>query len=173
MRKTKTLMFLTLALLSCFAAGAQTSGAQNAAVRSNVRHIQEDDRPIATGVWVGDTLYLSGQLASPITPADAAKGTTAVYGDTEAQTMSTLTKIQAALKAEGLAMGDVVMMHVYMVGDPANGGKLDFAGMNAVYSQFFGTKEQPNKPSRSTVQVAALAAAGPLLEVEVIAVKSK
>jgi len=65
------------------------------------------------------------------------------------------------------------MMHVYMVGDPANGGKLDFAGMNAVFTQFFGTKEQPNKPARSTVQVAALAAPGPLLEVEVIAVKSK
>jgi enamine deaminase RidA (YjgF/YER057c/UK114 family) len=55
-------------------------------------------------------------------------------------------------------MGDVVMMHVYMVGDPTNGGKLDFAAMNAASSQFFGKKDQPNKPARSTVQVAALAA---------------
>jgi enamine deaminase RidA (YjgF/YER057c/UK114 family) len=45
--------------------------------------------------------------------------------------------------------------------------------MNAAYSQFFGTTEQPNKPSRSAVQVAALAAAGPLVEIEVIAVKPK
>jgi enamine deaminase RidA (YjgF/YER057c/UK114 family) len=155
------LMFV-LMLLSSLIAGAQTS----------VRHIQEEDRPIATGVWSGDTLYLSGQLASPVTPADAAKGTAAVYGDTEGQTMSTLTKIEATLKSEGLTMGDVVMMHVYMVGDPAKSGKLDFPGMMAAYSRFFGTKEQPNKPSRSTVQVAALVAPWALVEIEVIAVKS-
>jgi enamine deaminase RidA (YjgF/YER057c/UK114 family) len=70
-------------------------------------------------------------------------------------------------------MGDVVMMHVYLVGDPAIGGKLDFAGMNAAYSQFFGTRAQPNKPARSAVQVAALAVPGPLVEIEAIAVKSK
>jgi enamine deaminase RidA (YjgF/YER057c/UK114 family) len=143
-----------------------------AGAQSSVRHIQEEDRPIATGVWVGDTLYLSGQLASPVTPADAAKGTAAVYGDTEAQTMSTLTKIEATLKSEGLTMGDVVMMHVYMAGDPAKGGKLDFPGMMASYTRFFGTKEQPNKPARSAMQVAALAAPWALVEIEVIAVKS-
>jgi enamine deaminase RidA (YjgF/YER057c/UK114 family) len=70
-------------------------------------------------------------------------------------------------------MKDVVMMHVYLVGDPANGGRMDFAGLNAAYSQHFGTKEQPNKPARSTVQVAALAAQGPLVEIEVIAAKSR
>ena len=158
----KTSMFLTL-FLSLMA--AQATSAQ-----SNVRHIQEADRPIATGVWVGDTLYLSGQLASPVTPADPAKGTAAVYGDTEAQTLSTLTKIEAALKTEGLTMGDVVMMHVYLAGDPAKGGKLDFAGMMASYTKFFGTKEQPNKPARSAMQVAALAAPWALVEIEVIAV---
>jgi enamine deaminase RidA (YjgF/YER057c/UK114 family) len=151
-------------------AAAQTA-AQTTAVQSNVRHIQEDDHPIASAVWAGDTLYLSGQLASPVTPADAAKGAAAVYGDTETQTMSTLTKIEATLKSEGLSMSDVVMMHVYMVGDPAKGGKLDFPGMMAAYSRFFGTKEQPNKPARSTVQVAALVAPWALVEIEVIAVK--
>lgn len=143
----------------------------HAAAQTMVRHIQEEDRPIATGVWVGDTLYLSGQLAAPVTPADAAKGTAAVYGDTEAQTMSTLTKIQALLKTEGLGMGDVVMMHVYLAGDPATGNKLDFPGMMAAYTRFFGTKEQPNKPARSAMQVAALAAPWALVEIEVIAVK--
>ncbi len=38
-------------------------------------------------------------------------------------------------------------------------GKLDFAGMNTAYAKFFGTPEQPNKPARSTFQVAALVAA--------------
>lgn len=157
---------LTLTLLSCLIL------AQITAAQTNVRHIQDDDRPIATGVWVGDTLYLSGQLAAPVTLADPAKGTPAVYGDTEAQTQSTLTKIQAALKAEGLAMGDVVMMHVYLVGDPAKGGKLDFAGMMAAYTRFFGTKDQPNKPARNAMQVAALAAPWAMVEIEVIAAKA-
>jgi enamine deaminase RidA (YjgF/YER057c/UK114 family) len=158
--------YLTTALLSILCAAAQLQA------QMNVRHIQDADRPIATGVWAGDTLYLSGQLASPITPADAAKGGAAVYGNTETQTMSTLTKIEATLKTERLTMGDVVMMHVYLAGDPANGSKMDFAGMMASYSHFFGTKEQPNKPGRSTVQVAALAAPWALVEIEVIAVKA-
>jgi enamine deaminase RidA (YjgF/YER057c/UK114 family) len=162
----KILPALTLTLLSFFVL-AHTTAAQ-----TTVRHIQEDDRAIATGVWVGDTLYLSGQLAAPATPADAAKGTPAIYGDTEAQTQSTLTKIQAALKAEGLTMGDVVMMHVYLVGDPAKGAKLDFPGMMAAYTRFFGTKDQPNKPARSAMQVAALAAPWALVEIEVIAAKA-
>jgi enamine deaminase RidA (YjgF/YER057c/UK114 family) len=166
MRKMSICLTLLLSLLAIVHAGAPSAKAQ-----SNVRHIQDADRPIATGVWVGDTLYMSGQLASPVTPGDPAKGTAAVYGDTEAQTMSTLTKIQAALKTEGLTMGDVVMMHVYMAGDPAKGGKLDFAGMMASYTKFFGTKDQPNKPARSAMQVAALAAPWALVEIEVIAVK--
>jgi enamine deaminase RidA (YjgF/YER057c/UK114 family) len=162
----KILPALTLTLLSFLVL------AHIAAAQTNVRHIQDEDRPIATGVWVGDTLYLSGQLAAPATPADPAKGTPAVYGDTEVQTQSTLTKIQAALKGEGLTMGDVVMMHIYLVGDPAKGGKLDFPGMMAAYTRFFGTKDQPNKPARSAMQVAALAAPWALVEIEVIAAKA-
>jgi mono/diheme cytochrome c family protein len=53
------------------------------------------------------------------------------------------------------------------------GGKLDFAGMNAAYAKFFGTPDQPNKPARSTFQVAALVAAGALVEIEVQAARSK
>lgn len=151
--------FLTVAAL----ASAQTA----------VKHIQTPNSAIASAVWAGDTLYVSGQLASPVTPADRDKGTPAVYGDTKTQAAGALGKIEALLKEQGLGMGNVVMMHVYLLGDPANGGKLDFAGLNAAYSQFFGTKEQPNKPARSAVQVAALAIPGPLVEIEVIAVKPK
>ena len=140
---------------------------------TTVKHIQPGNGAIASAVWAGDTLYVSGQLASPITPADSAKGTAAVYGDTKAQAMSSLTKIEAILKEQGLGMGDVVMMHVFLAGDPANGGKLDFAGLQASYTQFFGTKDQPNKPARSAMQVAALATPWALVEIEVIAEKSK
>ncbi len=154
---------LALAAALCGAAHAQTT----------VKHIQTEKAAIASAVWAGDTLYVSGQLPSPVTPADPAKGAPAVWGDTKTQATSAFAKIEGILKEQGLGMGDVVMMHVYMLGDPAMGGKLDFAGMNSAFTQYFGSQAQPNKPARSTVQVAALAAQGPLLEIEVTAVKSK
>ncbi len=127
----------------------------------------------ANSIWAGDTLYVAGQMASPATPADKAKGTPAVYGDTEAQTLSALTTIEKILKSQGLTMADVVQMDVFLAGDPAKDGKMDFAGMNAAYSKFFGTPEQPNKPVRSAMQVAALATPWGLVEIQVVAVKSK
>jgi enamine deaminase RidA (YjgF/YER057c/UK114 family) len=144
-----------------------------AQAQTTVKHIQSTASPLASAVWAGDTLYVSGQLASPVTPADAAKGTPADYGDTKAQANSEFLKIQAILKEQGLTMGDVVNMHVYMAGDPAKEGKLDFAGLQAAYTQFFGTADQPNKPTRAAMQVAALAAPWALVEIEVIAVRSK
>ncbi len=137
-----------------------------------VKHIQNDKSPIAAGVWAGDTFYLSGQLASPVTPADPAKGTAAQYGDTKTQAASVFAKIQKALQEQSLDMKDVVKMTVFLGPDPTT-GKLDFAGMQSEYIKFFGTTDQPNKPARSAFQVAALAAPWALLEIEVIAVKSK
>jgi enamine deaminase RidA (YjgF/YER057c/UK114 family) len=137
-----------------------------------VKHIQDDKSPIAKGVWAGDTYYLSGQLASPVTPADAAKGTPADYGDTKTQAASVFAKIQAALKDQGLDMKDVVKMTVFLGPDPKT-GKMDFMGMNSEYVKYFGTRDQPNKPARSAFQVAALAAPWAALEIEVIAVRSK
>src|ERR1700758_2962839 len=104
-------------------------GAESAHAQTTVKHIQTAASPIATAVWAGDTLYVSGQLASPVTAANPAKGTSAVYGDTKAQATSEFLKIQAILKEQGLTLGDVVMMHVYLAGDPAKDGKLDFAGL--------------------------------------------
>jgi enamine deaminase RidA (YjgF/YER057c/UK114 family) len=119
--------------------------------------------PISQGVWVGKTLYLSGMMSPTIS--------TPTPGDTQAQAVGAIQTIEAALKAQKLSLGDVVMMHVYLAGDPANGGKMDFKGFMAGYTQFFGTKDQPIKPARSAMQVAALAAPTALVEIEVIAVK--
>ena len=159
---------------TAFVAVVLAGGAAGSAhAQTTVKHIQSAASPLATAVWAGDTLYVSGQLASPVTPADPAKGTAAVYGDTKAQATSIFQKLQATLKDQGLGLGDVVMMHVYMAGDPDKGGKLDFAGLQAAYTQYFGTTEQPNKPARAAMQVAALAAPWALVEIEVIAVRSK
>jgi enamine deaminase RidA (YjgF/YER057c/UK114 family) len=83
-----------------------------------------------------------------------------------------LGKIDALLKARGMAMADVVQTHVFLVGDPKLNGQLDFQGMMSAYLRYFGTPAQPNRPTRSTVQVAALANPGFLVEIEVIAAKA-
>jgi enamine deaminase RidA (YjgF/YER057c/UK114 family) len=130
--------------------------------------------PISSAVTVKagvDMVFLSGALA-PVVNKGAPKGSSAAYGDMETQTVGALNAIKATLARLGLAMGDVVKMTLFMVGDPAKDNRMDFAGMMAGYKQFFGTAEQPNKPSRSAIQVAALAAPGALVEIEVIAAKA-
>jgi enamine deaminase RidA (YjgF/YER057c/UK114 family) len=120
------------------------------------------------------TLYLSGQLAAPIDPASKvspAQLTAADFGDTKTQTISVLNKIKAILKQHGYAMSDVIKLTVFVAGDPKLGGKMDFAGMNDGFKQFFGTTENPGTVARSTIQVAALAAPAFLVEIEATAAK--
>ncbi|ESQ79783.1 RidA family protein [Asticcacaulis sp. YBE204] len=127
--------------------------------------------PIAQSVTVPPgykTIYVSGMVPAIINP-DAPTESFEAYGDTAAQTESVLKRIETALKAEGAGFGDVVNMKVYLVGDPKLGGKMDFAGMMKTYTKYFGTTEQPNKPSRVTAQVAALASPYFLVEIEVTA----
>ena len=111
-------------------------------------------------------LYLSGSTASPIDPAKPDE-----FGDTATQTKSILTKMKAMLEGMGWSMGDIVKMNVFLVA-PETGGRMDAAGMNGVFKTFFGTAEQPNKPTRSTVQVAALGRPTTLVEIEGIAAKA-
>jgi len=100
-----------------------------------------------------------------------ARRTAAYWGDTKTQALSALDNIKKALESEGVGFGDVVKMLVFLVGDPANDGKMDFKGFMEAYTQYFGTPEQPNLPARSAVQVAGLAAPGALIEIEVILAK--
>ena len=72
----------------------------------------------ASAIWAGDTLYVAGQMGSPITPADKVKGTAAVYGDTEAQAESAIKNIETILKSQGLTLADIVQMDVFLAGDP-------------------------------------------------------
>ena len=115
-------------------------------------------------------VYLSGTVP-PVVDKAAAQESVAAYGDMQTQTVGVLKRIQSQLEDMHLALGDVVKMHAYLVGDPDHGGKLDFAGFMKGYTQFFGTKDQPNLPTRSAVQVAALAGPGMLVEIEVTAVR--
>ena len=116
----------------------------------------------SAAVWAGNTLYVSGWL-------DPDRKT---HMDTESQAVGVIKDLQKLLDSQKLTLGDVVMMHVYLGGDPAKGGKMDFDGMMAGYTQFFGAKDQPNKPARTTVQVVLPASvSGALIEIDLIAVR--
>jgi len=122
--------------------------------------------PIAAAVEVPagkSVVYVSGQMAT------LPKGSAPM--DTEAQTVGALKNIQKQLQSMHLGLGDVVAMHAFLVADKNQGGKLDFAGFMKGYTQFFGTREQPNLPARSAMQVAALANPAGLVEIEVTAVR--
>ncbi len=154
-----------------------TAAALNPACAADVERTPLPDGnsfPISAAVTVPagfDTVYVSGALPAVI-DKDVPKGSVQAYGDMETQAVSALTSIKGTLARLGLGMGDVVKMTVFMVADPTKDNKLDFAGLMAGYTKFFGTSEQPNKPARSAVQVAALVAPGALLEIEVIAAKA-
>jgi enamine deaminase RidA (YjgF/YER057c/UK114 family) len=162
-------------LLLCAGLGASlmTAAAVQAADKGVVIY-NPKKAPIASAVEVpaGKTIvFLSGKLSQTIVNDKAPKDSMEALGDTEAQTLGTLKVIEADLKSMGLEMKDVVKMTVFLAGDPAKGGKLDFMGMMKSYTKFFGTPEQPNVPARSTVQVAALAGPQYLVEIEVTAVR--
>jgi enamine deaminase RidA (YjgF/YER057c/UK114 family) len=139
------------------------------AANAEIVHIGAPTAAIASAVTAPapvDTIYVSGITPSAVDPAKPTE-----FGDTKAQTISIITKIGDILKAQGYGFGDVVMMRVYLVGDPAKAGKMDFAGMMEGYTQFFGTKDQPNKPARVTMQVSALVNPAFLCEIELQAAK--
>jgi enamine deaminase RidA (YjgF/YER057c/UK114 family) len=120
--------------------------------------------PISVAVSVpagAETVYFSGVLPE------------SVDADTQAQTLSVLNRLKAALASEGLGFADVVSLRVFLVGDPKLDNRLDFKGLNASFGQFFGTAEQPNKPARTAVQVAALPLPGALVEIDLIAARVK
>ena len=157
----KHLPLLAVALLGSLTASAQTTKRIPLPASQNPLN---SDLPISGAVWAGDTLYVSGWL-------DPDRKT---HTDTQSQTVSLIKDIQKFLESQKLTLSDVVMMHVYLGGDPAKDGKMDVAGMMAGYTQLFGTRDQPNKPARTTVQVVLPgAASGALIEIDLIAVRPK
>jgi 2-iminobutanoate/2-iminopropanoate deaminase len=159
-------------VLSALAAAVFSTGAE-AKTAPAPKPVIERTGP-ATGVIAstallptGSTiLYLSGGTASPVDPAKPDE-----FGDTATQTKSILTKMKASLEGMGWSMGDIVKMNVFLVA-ALPGGRMDAPGMNGVFKDFFGTAAQPNKPARTTVQVAALGRPTTLVEIEAVAAKA-
>ena len=119
--------------------------------------IHTPDAPAAIGPYsqairVGDTLWMSGQIA--LDPATMQ----IVDGGIEAQAHRVFRNMRAVADAAGATLDDIVKLTIYMV-DLAEFGKV-----NEIMATYF---SQPY-PARSTVQVAALPR-GVSVEVELIA----
>jgi len=120
-----------------------------------------------------DLVFVSVMLPAVVNEA-APAGTIESYGpDTKTHAHSVLSRVKAALAAEGLTFADVTTARVFLVGDPKLNGRMDFAGFNEAFKTEFGTEAQPNRPARTVIQVVALPAPGALVEMDVIAAKSK
>ena len=166
MKALKSGLAVTLTL---FASATQ---AQNV-----IRHPSKPAGIILQSVTVksgATVLYISGQLASPLPSATATAAPNrpaAAFGNTKTQTISALRKIEAILAQQNYRIEDVIKLTFFVVGDPELGGKLDVAGMNEGFSEFFGSAANPSTVARSAVQVAALVSPGNLIEIEAIAAK--
>jgi 2-iminobutanoate/2-iminopropanoate deaminase len=111
--------------------------------------------PYSPAVRAGGFIYVSGQI--PIDPMTNQP----VLGDVRAETRQVLSNIQRILEGCGASMADVVKCGVFLV------DVKDFAAMNEVYSEVFGS----SKPARTTIAVAALPLPGAKVEIDAVAYK--
>ncbi len=121
------------------------------------RTISTDDAPAAVGAYSqaatnGDVLFTAGQL--PLTT----DGELLDDEPVAVQTEQALSNVEAILASEGLDMGDVLKMTIFL--DDIE----DFAEMNETYAGFF--DEDP--PARSAIEVGSVPK-GAAIEVEAIA----
>jgi len=105
--------------------------------------------PYSPAVRAGDFIFVSGQV--PPEP-----------GDIGHETRQVLNNLKGILGGCGATLADVVKCSVFL----ADGN--DFAGMNAVYAEFFGE----SKPARSTV-VTGFAIPNIKVEIDAIAYKPR
>ncbi|WCE68623.1 RidA family protein (plasmid) [Sulfitobacter faviae] len=138
-----------------------------------VRHgLPDSDFPILQAVEVpadATLVYLSGTVPT-VANETAEKGSPEYFGDTATQTASVLASIEKKLAELDLDMGDVIKMQAYLVAPEGSNG-MDFQGFMEGYTQYFGTEEQPELPTRSVFEVAGLANPAWLVEIEVVAVR--
>lgn len=96
--------------------------------------------PYSQGIIAGNTLYVSGQIAT-----DRSRGTL-VVGDVKEETGQVMKNLGYVLNAAGFEFSNVVKCTIFL----KNMG--DFPQVNEVYGSFF----KENAPARETVEVARL-----------------
>ena len=114
---------------------AQAGGGDTAPGEINRIAIPGSDFPISMAVETSgniETMYVSGIVPQVVDP-DADPNSREAYGDTKRQTETVLDEMRSRMENAGWSLGDIVMMRVYLVGDEATGGRLDFAGFMEGY----------------------------------------
>jgi 2-iminobutanoate/2-iminopropanoate deaminase len=114
----------------------------------------DDGLPLAQAKQVGNTIYVSGQIAYD------SNGKLVGEGDMKAQTRQVFENIKGVLESAGSGMKDIVKINTYIT----DGSK--FMDMLAVRGEVFGA----DPPASTAVVVAALAFPALLIEVEAIAI---
>ena len=109
--------------------------------------------PYSQALRVGDTVWLSGQIA-----LDPATGEL-VAGGFEAQAQRMFENLKAVAEAAGGSLADIVKLNLYLT------DLSQFAAVNTVMGEYFG---QPY-PARSTIEVSALPR-GAVFEVDAVMV---
>lgn len=167
-----TLVALPLVFAILFSSCQPSSPTSQQTPTEPIKRYDRPDASILKGVEVpsGKRLFISsGQVSAPNDLTQPEK-TLARYGDTYAQSIGVLKKIEGILKDAGLSLADVVYLGVFIAPDPNKENQIDFDAWFNAYGKFFNNEENPTKVARTTLGVAALARPYLLIEVEAIAV---
>jgi enamine deaminase RidA (YjgF/YER057c/UK114 family) len=142
---------------------------------------QSGDTQLASGsslpFLMGDTVPSGRELlllrghTPPVIDRMAPPDSIKAFGDTYRQAVSALQELQQSLERLELTMSHLVKLQVFLVGDPALGGRMDNEGFSRAYAEFFGTPEQPHLVARTRVQIVSLVNPGRLVEVDAVAVR--
>ena len=118
--------------------------------------------------------YSAGALSQPGAPIYFSSGTTAgpeASGDMKAQASTVMQKLAENLTQAGLSIEDVAFVRGYLA--PGADGKVDYAGWNAAWDEFFAKRAQPTKPARTTVGVPLLSRPATLIEIEFVCLPAR
>jgi len=108
--------------------------------------------PFSPGLKFGNLLFLSGNVGSDPTTGKI------VEGGIKAQTRQTLENLKAIVEAAGSSLDKALKAGVFLT------DMEDFAGMNEVFRSYFPSEP----PTRSTVEISALAAPDAVVEIDLI-----
>ncbi|MFC4776837.1 RidA family protein [Paenibacillus sp. GCM10023252] len=174
---SKTRVVLGTALASCFVCAsvlyAAQAGTPNKYPLKPIHEVEFYGNPAssissAVAVPAGTATFSTSGTVPPLLNKEG-KTVYERYGDTQKQGEGVLKEIERQLTEQGLGMKDVIYLRVYVVSDAAKGGKFDYQGWFSAYGKFFGTKDNPVKPARSTVGVGGLVSPDWLIEIEAVA----
>ncbi len=122
----------------------------------------------AVGVDSGSRFYQLGaqfpEVVDPSAPLESAQA----FGDTYTQTATTLRRLSSLLSDLKLTKQNLTHMRIYLVA-AGDSTRMDTDGFNRAYTEYFRDQKE-NYPSRTVMQVVALANPGWLIEIEATAV---